>query len=146
VELLVVGSQPDEVFATRVFDAAPNVRIHQLPMVTDVVTPLHAADVIVVPSVWEEPFGRTVIEALSTGRPVIASAIGGIPEILTGDFAKFLVPPGDVPALTAKLGEVLDWRQRDTGLAEACTDHVARNFSMRTMVDAIEARLADAAR
>jgi glycosyltransferase involved in cell wall biosynthesis len=146
VELLVVGSQPDEVFAKRIFDAAPEVRIHQLPMVTDVVTPLHAADVIVVPSVWEEPFGRTVIEALSTGRPVIASAIGGIPEILTGDFAKFLVPPGDVPALTSKLSEVLDWRQRDAGLAQACTDHVARNFSMRTMVDAIEARLDDAAR
>jgi glycosyltransferase involved in cell wall biosynthesis len=146
VELLMVGPQPDEAYAKRTFDAAPGVRIHQLPMRNDVVTPLHAADVVVVPSVWEEPFGRTVIEALSTGRPVIASAIGGIPEILTGGFARFLVPPGDAAALATKLGEVLDWRAREPELAEACTEHVARNFSLAPMVDAIEARLVDAGR
>jgi glycosyltransferase involved in cell wall biosynthesis len=115
-------------------------------MRSDVVGPLHAADVVVVPSVYAEPFGRVVIEALSTGRPVIASSIGGIPEILTGDFARFLVPPGDAPALARKLGELLDWRTRDDGLAEACTDHVRQHFSKSSMVDAIEDRLANAAR
>ncbi len=145
VELMVVGPQPDPVYATKTFGAAPLARIHQLPMRTDVVTPLHAADVVVVPSVWDEPFGRTVIEAMSTGRPVIASAVGGIPEVLTGDFARFLVPPGDVTALRTKLGEVLDWRRREPALAAACTQHVARNFSMRAMVDAIDDRLVAAA-
>jgi glycosyltransferase involved in cell wall biosynthesis len=146
VELLIVGPQPDEAFARQLTEAAPDVRIHLLPMRSDVVGPLHAADVVVVPSVYAEPFGRVVIEALSTGRPVIASSIGGIPEILTGDFARFLVPPGDVAALARKLGELLDWRTRDDGLAEACTDHVRQHFSKSSMVDAIEDRLAHAAR
>jgi glycosyltransferase involved in cell wall biosynthesis len=115
-------------------------------MRSDVVGPLHAADVVVVPSVYAEPFGRVVIEALSTGRPVIASSIGGIPEILTGDLARFLVPAGDVTALTRKLGELLDWRTRDERLAEACVDHVRQHFSKSSMVDAIEDRLAHAAR
>ena len=145
VELMVVGPQPDPAYATKTFGSAPPARIHQLPMRTDVVTPLHAADVVVVPSVWDEPFGRTVIEAMSTGRPVIASAVGGIPEVLTGDFVRFLVPPGDVAALRAKLGEVLDWRRREPALAAACTEHVARHFSMRAMVDAVEGRLLAAA-
>jgi glycosyltransferase involved in cell wall biosynthesis len=141
VELLVVGPQPDHAYAKRIFAGAPGVRIHQLPMRSDVVTPLHAADVVAVPSEVAEAFGRTVIEAMSTGRPVIASAVGGVPEVLTGDFARFLVPPGDVPALAAKLDEVLDWRAREPRLAEACTDHVVRNFSMQSMCDAVEASL-----
>ncbi len=146
VELLVVGPQPDHAYAKRIFESAPGVRIHQLPMRSDVVTPLHAADVVAVPSEVAEAFGRTVIEAMSTGRPAIASAVGGVPEVLTGDFARFLVPPGDVPALAAKLDEVLDWRVREPGLAEACTDHVRQHFSKSSMVDAIEDRLATAAR
>ena len=58
--------------------------VHFIEGQRNVVTPLHASDVVVVPSVWREPFGRTVIEALATGRPVVASRVGGIPEILTG--------------------------------------------------------------
>lgn len=143
VELLVVGPQPDEEFTARVF-ATDRLRIHQLPMRTDVVTPLHAADLVVVPSEGEEAFGRTVIEAMSTGRPVIASAVGGIPEILSGEFARFLVPPGDATAIAANVREVLDWRDGEPHLGEECSAFVARNFSLRAMVDGIEERLVDA--
>ena len=65
---------------------------------------------------------------------------------VTEELARFLVPPGDVPALKAKLGEVLAWLERESDLSEACTDHVARNFSKRAMVDVVEVRLADALR
>ncbi len=140
-ELLVVGPQPDPAYAAATLAARPGVRIHQVPLRTDVVTPLHAADVVVVPSVWDEPFGRTVIEALSTGRPAVASAVGGIPEILTGDFARFLVPAGDADALGATLADVAGWREREPGLAAACTALVAGSFSLRSMVDAVEDRL-----
>jgi glycosyltransferase involved in cell wall biosynthesis len=51
----------------------------------DVITPLHAADVVVVPSTYDEPFGRAVIEGMATGRPVVTSRVGGMPEILEGD-------------------------------------------------------------
>jgi glycosyltransferase involved in cell wall biosynthesis len=145
VELLVVGSAYDEEWATRTLAGSP-VPVRRLPMRTDVVTPLHAADLVVVPSVVEEAFGRTVIEGLATGRPVIGSDIGGVPEVLTGPLARFLVPPGDVPALTAAVDGALDWRQREPGLAEVCTGHVARNFTLRSMVDGVEARLVEAAR
>jgi glycosyltransferase involved in cell wall biosynthesis len=114
-------------------------------MRTDVVTPLHAADVVVVPSIYEEPFGRTVIEAMSTGRPVIASSVGGIPEILTGGLAELLVAPGDAGALAAKLAEVLDWRTGRPDLGPRCADHVARHFTLSSMVDQVEQRLVAAA-
>ena len=44
-------------------------------------TRMHAADVVVLPSRYQ-PFGRVVIEALATGRPIVASRVGGIPRSL----------------------------------------------------------------
>jgi len=141
VELLVLGLAVDPAYERRLLRSVPGLRIHRMAERTDVVTPLHAADLVVVPSVWDEPFGRTVIEGLSTGRPVIASAVGGIPEILGGEFSRFLVPPGDVPALSAKIRELLDWREQEHDLADARSRHVARSFSKVAMVDAVEGAL-----
>jgi len=145
VELLIVGQAVDDAYERRVLGSVPGLRIHRMAERTDVVTPLHAADLVVVPSVWEEPFGRTVIEGMSTGRPVIASAVGGIPEILGGEFERFLVPPGDVPVLTARIGELLDWRDQEGDLAGACSGLVSRRFSRAAMVDAVERALVDSA-
>ena len=42
---------------------------------------LHLADIAVLPSIWEEPFGLTIVEAMATGLPLITTRSGGIPEI-----------------------------------------------------------------
>ncbi|HFK1530432.1 glycosyltransferase family 4 protein [Bacillus thuringiensis] len=42
-----------------------------------------SSDLTIVPSVWEEPFGRVIIESYQQGTPVIASAVGGIPEVIS---------------------------------------------------------------
>jgi glycosyltransferase involved in cell wall biosynthesis len=72
----------------------------------DLVPFYRAADVAVTPSTWPEPFGRVVIEAMACGAPVVASRIGGIPEILTGDLSDFMFPAGDSHALAARLDYV----------------------------------------
>lgn len=78
-----------------------------------------AADVFVAPSVWDEPFGITVVEALAAGLPVVASSVGGIPEIVNEDVG-ILVPPGDSDALAAALRKLLqDERLRSTLAANA---------------------------
>lgn len=53
------------------------------------------ADIVVVPSLWEEPFGRVAIEAMSFGIPVIASKIGGLKDIVVDGKTGFLVSPND---------------------------------------------------
>lgn len=58
---------------------------------------LAATDVLVVPSVWPEPFGLTALEGMAAGAAVVASAVGGLPEAV-GEGA-VLVPPGDASAL-----------------------------------------------
>src|SRR5690348_9870036 len=101
----------------------------------DVVTPLHAADILVVPSVWDEPCGRVVIEAMATGCPVLASRAGGLPEILTGSFAAMLVERGDARALANRLQRFIGWRDKDPGLSVACSTHVRKNFSLANTVN-----------
>jgi glycosyltransferase involved in cell wall biosynthesis len=52
-----------------------------------------------VPSVWPEPFGLVVLEAMTAGRPVIASRIGGLIDLVADDETGLLVQPGDPAAL-----------------------------------------------
>lgn len=57
------------------------------------------ATVALMPSVWQEPFGLVALQAAQMGRPVIASRVGGIPEIVLDGKTGWLVRPGDVAAL-----------------------------------------------
>lgn len=67
---------------------------------------MSAADVCTLPS-YAEGLPNTVLEALACGRPVVATTVGGIPDILTDEFGK-LVPPKDVPALADAFKHVLN--------------------------------------
>jgi glycosyltransferase involved in cell wall biosynthesis len=86
----------------------------------DIPVLLAAADVVVVPSVWE---GQPLIvqEALRAARPLVASRTGGIPE-LTGEDAALLVPQGDPAALAAAVESLLG----DPGLAERLSAAAAK--------------------
>ena len=62
---------------------------------------MRAARCVVVPSLWQEPFGLVAAEAVALGRPVVAFAVGGLPEACGGKAT--LVPPGDIAALAKAL-------------------------------------------
>jgi glycosyltransferase involved in cell wall biosynthesis len=66
-----------------------------------------AADIVVVPSVWPEPFGLVGIEAMSYAKPVVAFAIGGIVDWLEHGETGFLVSPGNVDEMAAKIERLL---------------------------------------
>jgi glycosyltransferase involved in cell wall biosynthesis len=66
----------------------------------DVARPLAGFDLLVVPSL-EEPFGRVAVEGLLAGLPVVASDVGGLPEVLDGCDGARLVAPDDAEALAA---------------------------------------------
>jgi glycosyltransferase involved in cell wall biosynthesis len=122
-------------------DVAP-AGCHWLPMRRDVVTAMHAADVVVVPSLTEG-LPRTAIEAMATGCPVVGSRVGGVPEVLSGHFASFLFEAGNAAALAERLRGLLDWRRHDPGLARRCTSHVREQFSLQRMADGVESLLGD---
>jgi glycosyltransferase involved in cell wall biosynthesis len=86
------------------------------------------ASVVVVPSRWPEPFGLVGIEALAAGRPVIASATGGISDWLKDGVCGLSVPPADAPALARALRELLDDPQRQHAMGAAGREIVAARF------------------
>lgn len=69
----------------------------------DVPLLMRAVDVVVHPSVAAEPFGRTLVEAMLCGTPVIATNAGAAPDILDHGASGLLVPPGDSAALANAL-------------------------------------------
>ena len=138
--LVLVGSpEPaaDAAIAEKLQQVDP-ATVRWFPMQADVVPFLHAADVVLLPSLLSEAFPRVVIEAMSTGRPVIASRVGGVPEILHGPMARFLVEPGDAGELAAAMDSLLDWRTTEPELAQLCADWVAVRFPYDAHVDQLE--------
>ena len=93
---------------------------------------LRGADVALVPSLWQEacPFG--VIEAMAAGLPVLASATGGVPELL-GDTG-ILVPPGDVAAFAAGLRRLAGDAGERARLGRAAQARVAAHYTLPRMV------------
>jgi len=82
----------------------------------DVANHMLAMDAVMVPSIWKEAFGLTVVEAMSIGQPIIANATGGIPEVLTHDKNAILIrsddpekpTPADFEAAISKLANQPD--------------------------------------
>jgi glycosyltransferase involved in cell wall biosynthesis len=68
----------------------------------EVAAQLNAADLVVMPSRWEG-FGLVAVEAMRAGKPVVASAVGGLPEIVVDGVTGRLVPVGDAAALGTAL-------------------------------------------
>ena len=109
-----------------------------LPMQGDVVPLLHAADLVLFPSRLPEAFGRVALEGLMTGRPVLASAVGGVPEIVAGPLARLLVPEGDAAALAEGIAALLPWREQEPELGALCAAEMAARFSFTEHVARIE--------
>jgi glycosyltransferase involved in cell wall biosynthesis len=96
-----------------------------------------ALDVAVLPS-YREALGLTVLEAMALSRPVVASNVGGIPEMIEDGVTGLLVPPHDPVALAAAIIRLLrDHPLADT-LGRAGHDLVHERFCIELMVDAVE--------
>jgi glycosyltransferase involved in cell wall biosynthesis len=93
--------------------------------------------IVVVPSLWPEPFGLVGIEALAAGRPVVASATGGIADWLDDGVSGLCVRPGDPHALAAALNELLADPARRRAMGEAGREAVKARFSPERHVAAL---------
>ncbi|MEM2870080.1 MAG: glycogen synthase [Thermoplasmata archaeon] len=87
-----------------------------------------SASVSVTPSLYE-PFGLVVLEAMACGSPVVASRVGGIPEIVEDGRSGFLVPPGDSRALAEAVSRLLGDEELRERFARRARERVERRFT-----------------
>lgn len=151
--LVIVGSpttssDPGEAqrYVDRLHALAEGLPVTWLPRRHDVVPLLQAADVAVVPSLWPEPLSRSILEALACGVPVVASRVGGSPEILTGWLSECLVDRDDAEALARCLTSLHGWRTRDATLGDRCRRFAEARPSSEHEVDLIETAMLGAMR
>ena len=90
---------------------------------------LREADIFVQPSIGEEAFGITVIEAMSSGLAVVASRNGGMLEIITDGENGVLAPVGDVDAWHRALTELLNDRPRLAAIGVRARRHAEMHFT-----------------
>ena len=103
----------------------------------------HAADASVLPSAWENS-PHTVVEALAVGCPVIATAVGGVPEVVRDGENGLLVPPGDSGALAAAIARFFADDALRARLREGAAPSVD-GYSEEAVFTTIEAELRRAA-
>ena len=104
-----------------------------------------ALDVAVLPS-YREAQGLSVLEAMALSRPVVASAVGGIPEMITDGVTGLLVAPHDASALAAAVARLLVDHPYADLLARAGHDLVHERFCVERMVADVEAIYDEGAR
>ena len=102
----------------------------------DVPRILGAMDLFVMPST-REGLCTSILDALAARRPVVASAAGGIPEIITHGETGLLIPPGDKEALAGAVLELASSPETAAALAEAGRRRVEKDFSVKAMVEGV---------
>lgn len=101
-------------------------------------TALAAMDVVTVPSLFPEPFCRVAAEAMVLGKPVVAAAVGGLPEVVDGGVTGLLYPAGDRGKFSAHVSRLIadaDLRRR---MGAAGRERALRRFSLADKVGRVQ--------
>ncbi len=150
--LWVVGAP---LFGEHEFEASLRVQAERLGVASrvrflgfrdDIAPLMRAADVVVHASTFPEPFGRVVVEGMLARRPVVATAAGGIAEIIADGVTGVLVPPGDAPAMAGAIAALRADPARAASIALAGAARARAAFGVQSMVRGVRAVLDEVTR
>ncbi|MDQ6771104.1 MAG: glycosyltransferase family 4 protein [Gemmatimonadota bacterium] len=137
--LLLMGDGPEEEnLRAVVAELALGERVRFLGFVSDVDDIVAASDVVVVPSIWYEACPRQIIEAMNQGVPVVASNLGGIPELFRDGVEGFLVPPSDTSALEDAIRRIGDNPGLRKRMGDAGRTYCKLHYDMDSIVDSYD--------
>ncbi|MBI3763228.1 MAG: glycosyltransferase family 4 protein [Chloroflexi bacterium] len=129
--LIVAG---DGELRSKLQPLSPNPSVHFLGWRSDVPNLLTDADVLVAPSLWEG-FGMVTLEAMAARKPVVASRVSALPEIVADGETGLLVPPSDPERLAEALVAVLSDPARARRMGEQGRARLEAEFSVRKMAE-----------
>ena len=136
----------EQALAAEVHKLSLEGRVSVEPFVADTAPLYDWADIVVVPSQLPESLGRVAIEAMAHGRPVVASEIGGLKEVVDPGATGVLVPPADAGALSQALLDLLDRPSDLAAMGRAGRSRFEAMFSENAAHAALSSILTDKAR
>jgi glycosyltransferase involved in cell wall biosynthesis len=145
VELLVLGDGPERAALERraaEFGVADRVRFLGAGTRDDVIALFRAVDAALLTSAWEN-LPHTLLEALAAGTPVIATAVGGIPEVVRDGENGLLVPPGNVAAVASAIERLARDDALRASLAAAAAPSVGELAEPRILSRIVQAIVED---
>jgi glycosyltransferase involved in cell wall biosynthesis len=107
----------------------------------DLIQHYDSCDLMLVPSLWQEPFGLVVAEAMARGLPVIASNVGGPAEIITHEKNGLLVEAGDERALALAIRQLINDSEKRERFGQAARSTVQERFVIVENASRVEQHL-----
>jgi glycosyltransferase involved in cell wall biosynthesis len=106
---------------------------------------LRKFDVLLLPSIWPEPFSRAILEGMISGLAVVAARTGGSPEIIVDGENGMLFMPNDPEDLARKIAHLVKDPELRNKIGHAARQTILERFTMTTMMDEIESYLHEVA-
>jgi L-malate glycosyltransferase len=132
--LVLVGDGPDAPYVLRLADELGlKNRVIFLGAQDSVETILCKADLFLLPSA-SESFGLAALEALACGVPVVASIVGGVPELIKDGEVGYLAPIGDVNAMAARSLEILSDKKLYSRMSENARKLTVEKYDTKDIV------------
>ena len=117
--------------------AAGHPRLHVLGFRTDIPDILAAVDVVAFSSLWEG-LGRALTEAVLVGKPVVATAVNGVPDLVLDGETGYLTRPGQPEELAARILELLALPDRGAAMGAAGAGRLTGRFEVDEMVAGLD--------
>src|SRR5215813_12116020 len=118
-----------------VAEAGVQAKVHTAGFREDVPACLAAMDVVVLPTIKSDGVPQVMIQALAMRKPVVASAVGGIPEVIQHQRTGLLVPPNDPQALAEAVVQLLRNPQSAAAWAQAGGQLIDTHYALEHMID-----------
>jgi len=138
VKLIIVGDGEEE---KRLKDKARQLFLTETVLFTgvrgDVPALLAIAELVVLPSLWEG-MPNCLLEAMNAGKPVVATTVGGVPEVVLDGDTGILVPPRDSKALAEAIIKILSRKEEALLMGTRGKKRVAQCFPLEKSIHAIE--------
>jgi glycosyltransferase involved in cell wall biosynthesis len=148
VQVMLVGEalfgEEEYVSKLKTLTATPELkgRVHWLGFRDDIPTLMKACDIIVHTSTEPEPFGRVIVEGQLAQKPVIASAAGGVLELIKDGINGYLFPPQDAIALRQLIQKLIEDKHLAKIIAQQGYNSAKSNFGLETILESFAQAIA----
>lgn len=147
-QIVLIGAFPNDDAERRVRERVAELgiadHVHVTGFLPNPFPIVRTLDVVAHPAL-RDPFPLALLEAMALARPIVASRVSGIPEMLEDGVSGVLVPPGDAAALAGAVAALLLEPGRARGVGEAALERLRTSFSLDAFADTMFDAFADAA-